>query len=342
MSAITGICDFLAIAGSASASSWRRARDPDDVAAGGGQLGDLLQRRVDVGGQRRGHRLHGDRATRCRRRPCRPGSGGSGGAGRAPAAGPRACPGRRRSWGHPRSRGCRSRAQLSETARRCRRRSARTLTTRISGHHVGDRQQLGAVDAAGVGPAAQPGDAAAHGLVERRAMPPPSNGGSGTRLISPRNRFRPASSRITEKNRSSTGSLSRGHLAGDPAGADDAHRAVRGRAPPARGPRGRRGRPCPAASDRLEGLPGAVGHRARRRSRRPVARARRRGDAEEADLGDLLRVVRVEAAVRDRGRRCAAVDLLAVALDDDLGRARRRWPGSRCCACVPGRRSRCR
>ena len=35
--------------------------DPDDVAAGGGQLGDLLQRGVDVGGQRRGHRLDADR-----------------------------------------------------------------------------------------------------------------------------------------------------------------------------------------------------------------------------------------------------------------------------------------
>ena len=38
-----------------------RARDPDDVAAGRGQLGDLLERGVDVGGQRRGHRLHRDR-----------------------------------------------------------------------------------------------------------------------------------------------------------------------------------------------------------------------------------------------------------------------------------------
>ena len=33
---------------------------PDDVAARRGQLGDLLQRRVHVGGQRRGHRLHRD------------------------------------------------------------------------------------------------------------------------------------------------------------------------------------------------------------------------------------------------------------------------------------------
>ena len=37
------------------------AGDPDDVAAGRGQLGDLLQRGVDVGGQRGRHRLHRDR-----------------------------------------------------------------------------------------------------------------------------------------------------------------------------------------------------------------------------------------------------------------------------------------
>jgi hypothetical protein len=61
MSAITGICDFVAIAGSASASSCAGAGDPHDVAARGGQLGDLLQRGVDVGGQRGGHRLHRDR-----------------------------------------------------------------------------------------------------------------------------------------------------------------------------------------------------------------------------------------------------------------------------------------
>ena len=61
MSAITGICDLRAIAGSASASSWLGHGHPDDLAAGRGQLGDLLQRGVDVGGQRRGHRLHRDR-----------------------------------------------------------------------------------------------------------------------------------------------------------------------------------------------------------------------------------------------------------------------------------------
>ena len=49
-----------------------RHRDPHDVAAGGGQLGDLLQRGVDVRGQRRGHRLHADRGVAADRRPCRP------------------------------------------------------------------------------------------------------------------------------------------------------------------------------------------------------------------------------------------------------------------------------
>jgi hypothetical protein len=38
-----------------------RHRDPDDLAAGGGQFGDLLQRRVHVGGQGRRHRLDADR-----------------------------------------------------------------------------------------------------------------------------------------------------------------------------------------------------------------------------------------------------------------------------------------
>ena len=61
MSAITGICDFCAIAGQRVGVVLARARHPDDVAAGGGQLGDLLQRGVDVGGQRRGHRLDRDR-----------------------------------------------------------------------------------------------------------------------------------------------------------------------------------------------------------------------------------------------------------------------------------------
>ena len=60
MSAITGICDLCAIAGSASASSWLGHGDADDVAAGGREFGDLLQGGVDVGGERRRHRLHRD------------------------------------------------------------------------------------------------------------------------------------------------------------------------------------------------------------------------------------------------------------------------------------------
>ena len=43
MSAITGIFDFRAICGSASASSWDGHGDPDDLTAGGGQLRDLLE-----------------------------------------------------------------------------------------------------------------------------------------------------------------------------------------------------------------------------------------------------------------------------------------------------------
>jgi hypothetical protein len=44
-----------------------RDRDPDDLAAGGGQLGDLLQRGVHVGGQRGGHRLHAHRRSAAHR-----------------------------------------------------------------------------------------------------------------------------------------------------------------------------------------------------------------------------------------------------------------------------------
>ena len=61
MSAITGICDLRAIAGSASASSVVGHGHPDDLAAGRGELGDLLQGGVDVGGDGGGHRLHGHR-----------------------------------------------------------------------------------------------------------------------------------------------------------------------------------------------------------------------------------------------------------------------------------------
>ena len=49
-----------------------RARDPHDVAAGRRELGDLLQRRVDVGGQRRASSTAPRPARRRRRAPCRP------------------------------------------------------------------------------------------------------------------------------------------------------------------------------------------------------------------------------------------------------------------------------
>src|ERR1041384_5815563 len=76
MSAITGICDFLAMVARAAASSRGGggaracggaggarggAGAPDDLAAGGGELGDLLQRGADVGRDGRGHGLDGDR-----------------------------------------------------------------------------------------------------------------------------------------------------------------------------------------------------------------------------------------------------------------------------------------
>ena len=45
----------------------RRHRDPDDLAAGRGQLGDLLQRGVHVGGHRGAHRLHRHRGAAAHR-----------------------------------------------------------------------------------------------------------------------------------------------------------------------------------------------------------------------------------------------------------------------------------
>ena len=64
MSAMTGICDFLAMIGRASASSADGAGNAHDVAAGGRELGDLLQGRVDVRGRGRRHRLDADGAVR--------------------------------------------------------------------------------------------------------------------------------------------------------------------------------------------------------------------------------------------------------------------------------------
>ena len=61
MSAITGICDLRAISRQRVGVVLRRDGDPDDLAARRGELGDLLQGGVDVGRQRGGHRLHGDR-----------------------------------------------------------------------------------------------------------------------------------------------------------------------------------------------------------------------------------------------------------------------------------------
>jgi len=50
MSAMTGICDFFAMR-AALGVSWTARSTRTILAAGGGQLGDLLQRRVHVGGE---------------------------------------------------------------------------------------------------------------------------------------------------------------------------------------------------------------------------------------------------------------------------------------------------
>ena len=50
---MTGICDFFAMIGSASASSVSGTATRTIWQPGRGELGDLLERRVDVGGLRR-------------------------------------------------------------------------------------------------------------------------------------------------------------------------------------------------------------------------------------------------------------------------------------------------
>ncbi len=61
MSAMTGIFDLLRDRGQCVGVFLTRAGHADDVAARRGQLGDLLQRRVDVMRLGGAHRLHGDR-----------------------------------------------------------------------------------------------------------------------------------------------------------------------------------------------------------------------------------------------------------------------------------------
>ena len=92
MSAITGIWDFLAIDGQRLGVVVGRHGDPDDLAAGRGQLGDLLQGGVDVGGHGGGHRLHRDRGVAADADAADVRAAGSCGAGPAPARpGRRAC-----------------------------------------------------------------------------------------------------------------------------------------------------------------------------------------------------------------------------------------------------------
>ena len=55
---MTGIWLLLRDRGQRVGVVLARARDPHDVATGRRQLGDLLERRVDVGRRRRRHRLH--------------------------------------------------------------------------------------------------------------------------------------------------------------------------------------------------------------------------------------------------------------------------------------------
>ena len=171
MSAITGICDLRGDGRQRVGVVLGRAGDPHDLAAGRGQLGDLLQRRVDVGSsasssstapRRERHRRP---ARRRRRSGARPGACASGRGGVS---------------GMPRRRSCRTSARHASLARAAarasqigRRRAAGVIGLTMSAvrvstvsppneqdHEVGQRQQLVVVDPARVRPAApgrQPG-----------------------------------------------------------------------------------------------------------------------------------------------------------------------------------------
>ena len=96
-------------------------------------------------------------------------------------------------------------------------------------HDVGDRQQLGDVDEPGVGPAAQPRDAAADRLAERAGDVPAVERQQRDEVEHAEEQVQPGEQQqqeddlLAERRRRA----SRGDLAGDPAGADDADRAVR-------------------------------------------------------------------------------------------------------------------
>ena len=169
MSAMTGIWECWAIAGERVGVVLAGAGDPHDVAAGRGQLGDLLEGGVDVGGERRRHRLHRDR-----------GLAADADLAHLDLAG-RAARGqhRRRGFGHAQADGGHGlRLLVGRSGRRTEKgqdgmwsgttRSPTISTTPITSRNerddVRDRQQLGDVDVAGVGAAAQPG--------ERRGVPP--------------------------------------------------------------------------------------------------------------------------------------------------------------------------
>ena len=155
------------------------AGHPDDVAAGGRELGDLLQRGVDVGRGGGAHRLHRDRRVAAdldladldlaRRAPRREHGRGQGGIPSetvmrpvSPTRRPRgALPGMPN--GTP---GVSARSELDRVDDVGVDQQHRHADQR-DGHRVGDRQRLGDVDVAGVGPAAQPGDPALEALPQR-------------------------------------------------------------------------------------------------------------------------------------------------------------------------------
>ena len=138
-------------------------------------------------------------------------------------------------------------------------------------------------------------------------MWPPSSGSSGTKLNRPTNRLMPPTARQPEEPVADRDRVLRGHLAGDPAGADDAHRAVGRAILQAHGRLGDTDQAWPAAGrapsrsarcsrpwwSRRRPVPGARGPaRARRRGSRPsTMRSGWSADSGRAETVVLVRVL---------------------------------------------------
>ena len=240
-----------------------RAGDAHDVAAGRRQLGDLLQGGVDVGGERGRHRLHRDRVVAAdpdladldlaglaagsqhRRRRFGHPQADRGHRFRLPseARADSRLAGREAQarhepadLGHGLVQRCATRPAVTTaggSGRRGRRRSAprpsRAAPPRRRRRSAAAWRRRRSRGRGGRDSRARPRRTASQSAP---AMWPPSSGSSGMKLNSPMKKLKPATSISRKTTFSPSGEVVVGRgLAGDPAAADDAHRAVERSAP---------------------------------------------------------------------------------------------------------------